>query len=556
MKIQQRKNKKVPGGTSFFCSFDYNSKIIDNIKEIGGCYYDKKTHEWEVPLNKLSILLDKISPIEEIEIYFLEEKEKEYKLPVLKDNYNPPPFDYQLEGIEYGLNHDKWLMLFSPGLGKTFVTIHLAEELKEQAGLEHCLIICGINTLKSNWEKEIKKFSNLSCCVLGKKINSKGKVTYGSISERAKQLREKIDEFFIITNIETFRSEEILDALKNSKNKIDMEVIDEIHKCKSATSLQGKNILKLPDINYKVALTGTLIMNNPLDCYVPLKWIGAENVGLTNFKSYYCEYGGPFNNIIVSFKNTDMLKYQINKFSLRKTKDILNLPPKIIVEELLDMEDRQQSFYDNIKEGVKEEANKVELNTSSLLSLVTRLRQASVCPSILTTEEISSVKIDRACDLVEEITSSGNKIVIFSAFKEPLNILNEKLKQYNPLLCTGDIPDSIISENIDKFQKEDKYKVILCTHSKMGTGVTLTAATYEIFLDSCWTSALEEQCEDRCHRIGTKDNVTIYKLICKDTIDERVADIIKIKGAISDYLVDNKVSESGLELLRKYINDL
>lgn len=560
MKIQQRVNKKIPGGTSLFISFSFNQKIIDIIKETKYYFYDKKTREWEVPLTSLSQILDNVCYIEDIEIELLEEKlEFEEKKLELSDKYITPPFEHQLDGIKYGLNHDKWLLLDEPGLGKTLQVIYLAEELKAQEGIEHCLIICGINTLKSNWEKEIKKHSNLDCIILGKKINSKGNVVYSSVADRCLQLKNKIDQFFIIVNIESLRSSDFIEAFKTSENKIDMIVFDELHKSKDVSSLQGHNLLKLPNVKYKIGLTGTLIMNNPLDSYLPLKWIDKEHCGLTNFKNYYCEFGGQFHNIITSFKNTQLLKQQIADCSLRRMKDLLNLPPKIVVEELLDMSDEQSKFYTDIKNGVKESVDKVTLNTASLLSLVTRLRQATVCPAMLTTESISSVKLERACELAEEIVENGNKVVIFSAFKEPLNQLYDSLKiikGYNPLLCTGDVPDDIISQNIDKFQNQDKYKVILCTHSKMGTGVTLTAATYEIFLDQCWTAALEQQCEDRCYRVGTKGTVTIYKLICNGTIDERVADIVKTKEALSDYLIDDKLTENSLEKLKKYIEEL
>ena len=559
MRIQQRRNKKIPGGTSLFLSFDFNQKIIDIIKETKYYFYDKKTREWEVPLTSLSQLLDNICYIENIELDLLPDKVDDNREIMLLDRYKTPPFDHQLEGIRYGLNTPHWLLLDQPGLGKTLQIIYLAEELKAQDNIEHCLIICGINTLKSNWEKEIKKHSNLDCVILGKKINSKGNVTYGSVTDRCIQLKNKIDQFFIIVNIETLRSSDFIEAFRTSENKIDMIVFDELHKSKDINSLQGHNLLKLPNAKYKIGLTGTLIMNNPLDSYLPLRWIDQENCSLTNFKNYYCEFGGQFHNIITSFKNTQLLKDQIASCSLRRTKDLLNLPPKIIVDEYLDLPEDQLRFYEGIKAGVKDSVDKVKLTTTSLLAMVTRLRQATVCPSILTTESISSVKLERATELIDEIVENGEKVIVFSAFKEPLNQLYDLLKPirgYNPLLCTGDIPDEIISQNIDKFQTEDGYKVILCTHSKMGTGVTLTAATYEIFLDQCWTAALEEQCEDRAHRLGTKGTLTVYKLICNNTIDERVNDIIKTKEALSDYLIDDKVSSDSLEKLRKFIEEM
>jgi hypothetical protein len=91
-----------------------------------------------------------------------------------------------------------------------------------------------------------------------------------------------------------------------------------VHNCKDSQTLQGKNLLKLKDYHYKVAMTGTLIMNNPLDSFVPLKWLGIEHATLTNFKQQYCEFGGFGGHQVVGFKNMDILKEEIESNSLRR----------------------------------------------------------------------------------------------------------------------------------------------------------------------------------------------------------------------------------------------
>lgn len=329
-----------------------------------------------------------------------------------------------------------------------------------------------------------------------------------------------------------------------------------VHNCKSPTSQQGKHFLKFNNAKYKIGLTGTVLVNSPLDAYVPLKWLGMDNSTYTNFKYYYCNFGGPFNNQLINYKNIDNLKEQLSECSLRRTKDILDIPPKNIINEFLDLEGSQASFYENIINGVLEEVDKVDIDNSSILSMMVRLRQAIACPSALTSESINSVKIDRAVDLVEQIVSNNEKVVIFSVFKETLNILNEKLKQYNPLLCTGDVKDTMISENIDKFQSDPNYKVILCTTAKMGTGVTLNAATNAIFIDTPYTAAQCIQCEDRIHRVTNKYPVFIYYLWVNDTVDMRVKEIVEDKSMLSDYIVDDKINNNLIEKLRSIIQDL
>lgn len=349
------------------------------------------------------------------------------------------------------------------GLGKTAQIIGIARELKALGKIKHCLIICGINTLKSNWKKEIEKHSNESAIILGERQLKNGNTTIGGIQERLTQLKSNIDEFFIITNIETLRNDDIVKQINNGINSFDMIVVDEIHKCKNPSSEQGKGLLKLNNATYKIGATGTLLLNNPLDAFVPLKFINAERSTYTNFKNFYCVMGGQFNNMLLGFKNVELLKEQIQDNSLRRTKDVLSLPPKNIIDEYVDMNDTQQRFYTNITNGVKDEVDKVNLTTSSLLAMITRLRQATVCPSILTSENIQSSKLDRCAELVEEIVTNNEKVVIMSTFKDSVSELAKMLKSYHPLVCTGDMKDEEISKNIDKFQNEDYNKVILCT---------------------------------------------------------------------------------------------
>ena len=188
--------------------------------------------------------------------------------------------------------------------------------------------------------------------------------------------------------------------------------------------------------------------------------------------------------------------------------------------------------------------------------MVTRLRQATTCPSVLTTENIPSTKIQRAVDLTKEIVESGSKVVIFSVYKETVYKLMEELKEYNPLIGTGDISDEEISKNIDEFQNKEDNKVFIGTFSKCGTGITLTKANYMICVDSCWTSAQNLQAEDRIHRIGSKQPVFIYYLVANNTIDTHVYEIVQDKSIMSSYVVDNQIPQGAYEKLKKIIEEL
>lgn len=557
IKIQERTTAKVPGITSLFVSFDFNMQIVEELKLLQGSFYNPDTKEWEIPLTALTEFVDRTCKLDEIIIEPLPMYRSEPVVHLLSE-YKTTPFDYQQEGIQFGLNHDDFLLLDAPGLGKTLQLTYLAQELKEREGLEHCLIICGINTLKTNWKAEIEKHSNLSCRILGQRINRKGKLVVEGVQERLQQLKNPIEEFFVITNIETLRDDKIVAAiLKNKHNKFDMIVVDEVHKCKNPNSQQGKHLLKLNKAKHKIGATGTLLLNNPLDSYVPLKWIGAERSTYSNFRYYYCNYGGPFGNMLLGFKNVHILQDQIKRYSLRRTKDILNLPPKTIIPEYVDMSDSQIIFYNNVKEGVAQEVNqmKVKLSTANMLALVARLRQATACPSILTTDNIESSKIERAVDLAEQIVDSGDKVVIFSTFKETVYELQRQLKHLGLVVATGDQSDDEIEYAKNALQTDPNTKVFVGTWQKCGTGITLTAASYLIFLDTPWTSAEFTQASDRIYRIGTNDSVFIYNLIARDTIDERVWELVNDKEAIADYIVDEKITPQGIESLRKYIEE-
>lgn len=555
---EQRPPYKLPGESSFFIQFDYKKEYVDTMHNLPSAVYHKKLKCWEIPTTSLSRAIDLFSNYDDLDLKFCENKEEKKDIEYPLQEYKTIPYKYQREGIEYGLNHDKWLLLDAPGLGKTLQMIYLAQELKERENIEHCLIICGINTLKFNWKNEIEKHSDLSCKILGERTTKTGKYKIGSVSDRVEDLKNPIEEFFVITNIETLRDKNIITELTKGKvNKFDMIVADELHKMKSPNSQQGKNFLKLK-AKYKIGLTGTLLMNNPLDAYIPLRWIEEDNSTYSNFKYYFCRFTGPFNNILIGFQHMDILKEELSKCSLRRNKDLLDLPEKNIINEYVEMEPKQEKFYADITNGIKDEVDKVELNTSTLLSMITRLRQATADPSILSTEDIPSAKIDRTVDLTKEILESdeNEKVVIFSNFKHPLECIAEELKMYNPLICTGDFNDSDIAHKVDQFQNDDTHRIICATISKMGTGITLTRASYEIFMDSAWTAATNKQAEDRIHRIGSNKPVFIYYLWTKDTIDERVKEIVEDKEAISDFVVDNKINNKIMSSLKKYIIDL
>lgn len=546
-------SQKLSYKQSLFIKGDYNPTILNVIHSFQTRYYHRNSKLWECKIDYFPIILDKLK-FEDIQICGEVPKKFERYLKML-DIYDEQdadylsrtkPFEHQIESFNYALTHNKFLLGDEQGLGKTKQALDIAVARKHK--MRHCLIVCGVNNLKWNWYKEVEIHTNEKAHILGSRINRKGKTVIGSSAERLADLKQIHDEYFLITNIETLRDKSIQSQIKKmcSDGIIGMTIIDEIHKCKNSQSKQGKAIHCCCSY-YRLALTGTPLMNNPVDLYNVLKWLEVENHSLTYFKNLYCEMGGFGGYEIIGYKNLDQLENSLNKNMLRRRKEeVLDLPPKIYTDELLDLDSSQDKLYRDVTNQIIEDIDRIMLLPNPLTELI-RLRQVTSNPNILSSKNITNVKYDRILDILESTT---DKVIIFSNWTKVINPLYIKLSSlgYNPALVTGESKDPILEMN--KFQSDNTCKVILGTTPALGTGYTLTAANTVIFIDEPWSKAIKDQAEDRCHRIGTKGTVNIITLICKDTIDERIHQIIKDKGELSDRIVDGKaVQPSDIKFL-------
>lgn len=546
-------SQKLKYKQSLYIKGDYNPTILDVIHSFQTRYYHRNSKLWECKIDYFPIILDKLK-FEDIQICGEVPKKFEKYLKML-DIYDEQdadylsrtkPFEHQMDSFKYALTHNKFLLGDEQGLGKTKQALDIAVARKHK--MRHCLIVCGVNNLKWNWYKEVEIHTNEKAHILGSRVNRKGKTVIGSSAERLADLKQIHDEYFLITNIETLRDKSIQSQIKKmcSDGIIGMTIIDEIHKCKNSQSKQGKAIHCCCSY-YRLALTGTPLMNNPVDLYNVLKWLEVENHSLTYFKNLYCEMGGFGGYEIIGYKNLDQLENSLNKNMLRRRKEeVLDLPPKIYTDELLDLDSSQDKLYRDVTNQIIEDVDRIMLLPNPLTELI-RLRQVTSNPNILTSKNITNVKYDRILDILESTT---DKVIIFSNWTKVINPLYIKLSSlgYNPALVTGESKDPILEMN--KFQSDNTCKVILGTTPALGTGYTLTAANTVIFIDEPWSKAIKDQAEDRCHRIGTKGTVNIITLICKDTIDERIHQIIKDKGELSDRIVDGKaVQPSDIKFL-------
>ena len=558
----RKSNKLKDSEYSAFIKFDYNSKIVDAIRELPFRYYNPSETEWEVPTNKVEYLINKLKEFD-IKIFgkitIFEDKNTNIGLPEGFE-FKTKPFSHQLEGVEYGLKYDRWFLGDEQGLGKTKQVIDIAVARKVMYGYRFCLIVCGVNTLKWNWVNEIHTHSKEDAYILGQRRKGT-KIRIGSTKDKLEDLKLMYDikephPYSIITNVESFRDKNIADTISDlcKKGIIGMCAADEMHKMKNPTAQQTKGFLKcLPYC--RIGMTGTPLMNSPMDLYVILKWLGYESHAFYSFKQHYCVMGGYGGYEIVGYKNLDQLTAQVREIMLRRLKsEVLDLPEKIYVDDIVEMDGKQAVMYKEVEAGLKADYINGDIDLTNPLSALIRLRQTTGYPGILSETITESAKLDRMEEIVENCISNDEKVIIFSNWTQMTSVIFDKVAKYGCGVITGETADSNRQAIVNKFQSDDTLKVIVGTIGAMGTGLTLTAATTVIFVDEPWNKALFDQAVDRAHRIGQKNNITIYSIMCKDTIDERIHNLIYKKGAMSDAIIDGKVVGNKNEVFDYLLN--
>ena len=240
---------------------------------------------------------------------------------------------------------------------------------------------------------------------------------------------------------------------------------------------------------------------------------------------------------ITGYRNLKELKNLVNENMLRRTKEeVLDLPEKVRTIEYVDMSSEQAKIYKEVKTKLIQDIDKVMLSPNPLAETI-RLRQATGNPEILTTKQVKSAKYERALEIIEECIANGESVIVFSNWEKVITpLFKQILSKYPASLVTGETEDKF--GVIQAFTEYAGPSIICGTIGALGTGFTLTKATTVIFLDSPWTKGDKDQAEDRAHRIGAKSTVTIITLVCKNTMDEIIEQIIADKGELADYIVD------------------
>ena len=557
---------------SAFVSFEYDSNLVSIIKSMGTRVYIPEKKTWEIPESAVPMLMSRLHDYDVLlrgEMHH-ETPESHAQLPS-GFVFTTKPYKHQMEGLIYGLEHESFLLGDDQGLGKTKEIIDLAMCRKQTDGLKHCLIICGINGNKYNWADEVKIHSKEDSWILGTRFTKRPpiKMIEGSTKDKMEDLNNIPHQFFWITNIETLRggsfkekqgkrtvmrfpiAEKIQELC--DKGIIGMIAFDEAHKAKNPDSQQGKALLSIDCKGPKIPMSGTFVLNNPLDLYLPLKWAGFETHSFYAYKQHYCKMGGFGGKEIVGYKNLDELRSMVSKVMLRRVKgDVLDLPPKVHTIEWVDAYPEQKSLYKDVRDQVRDNIDKVKVHPDPLSEML-RLRQVTGYPGILSSTVTKSAKMDRMEELVEEEVSMGGKAIIFSNWSEMTNVIRHKLKKYNPAYITGEVGSVQRMEEKDRFQNDPNCKVMIGTIGALGTGFTLTAAQLVIFVDEPWNRGIKDQAEDRAHRIGTRGTVRVVTILTRDTVDEGVYNLVQKKGKMADLLVDGKVDGKNVDDVLSYL---
>lgn len=563
----------------------FSQSYINEIKKLTYRQYKPDSYEWWIHLNELDKYIKAVGIYniafkdEHLRDYYEkigQQKQEQHLEDVstrlakvkqeVKYEWKAKPYPHQIEGFNEGVLNKTFLIADEQGLGKTITAIAIAEARYNVGLIDKCLIVCGVNSTKYNWQKEIKQFSNQKVYVLDGSNEQKkldqieawkhsdalfGIINIealrpncelkGSKGQKKTEDRKALDQFIFHPSSGCWVSKSPLMTALSPILKGNMVVVDEIHKCKNILNSRQGIALQQLDATYKLGLSGTPITNKVMDIWNIMVWLGYEHRSYYQFRNDYCVMGGYNDKEIVGYKNLDQLHQLLSHKMLRRKKDeVLDLPDKIYLEEYVNLTKEQRKQYNDTRKGVLQVLNSASglngtFKTDTVLVQLMRMRQIT---DGLFSSLTQNSKLNRVREMLEEIVESGNKAIIFTNFETTASLYREQLEEYSPAYIVGETSVKDRQKEVERFQNDDSCKIIIGTIGAMGTGLTLTAASYVFFIDKYWNPSENMQAEDRAHRIGTKSNVTIISMIAKNTIDENIEEIVKSKSVTANAVVD------------------
>ena len=425
------------------------------------------------------------------------------------------------------------------GLGKTIQALAL---ILDQAKHGPCLVLAPTSVCH-NWVAEIQHFAPTLNCVSF------------SNSDRKKTL-DKLKSFdLLITSYGLLQQEEEILTAKQWQ----VIVLDEAQAIKNMSTKRSKAAMNLRG-RFKLITTGTPLENNLGELWNLFQFINPGILG--SISSFNRHFAVP----IERDKKRDVqkrLKKIIGPFILRRLKSQVldDLPPRTEINYQVDLSPEETTFYESLRREALENLETNERNQNHhmlILAGIMRLRQACCNPGIIAPElAIKSSKLAIFEKLIDELLLNRHKVLVFSQFVSHLTILRNFLdkKEINYKYLDGSTPPKERKKRVESFQAGEG-DIFLISLKAGGLGLNLTAANYVIHMDPWWNPAVEDQASDRIHRIGQKRPVTIYRLITKGTIEEKIVALHREKRELADNLlkgsdISHKISTTELLALLK-----
>ena len=512
-------------------------------------YNELQKGELELPISR-SMYLDKIlekldTNISKSDEYVklvnqISNKKIEDKMKIPK-NLNADLRNYQIIGFKWLKTLDNYkfggILADDMGLGKTLQLLAVIQSyLEKEEKIKPSMVVCP-SSLSLNWKNEINKFTP----------NIKTLVIHGNAEERKKQI-EGIERYnLIITSYDLLKRD--IEEYKKKNYSFKYIIADEAQYIKNNTTQNAKAIKEIKS-EIRFALTGTPIENSLSELWSIFDFIMPGY--LYSYRKFKELYEMPIikENDETSIKKLKML---IEPFILRRTKKevLTELPDKTISILNNEMQDEQlkiyMSYLSNAKKEVREEIkeNGFEKSQIKILALLMRLRQICCHPSLfISNYKGESSKLNQCIELLKDAIASEHKILLFSGYSSMLEIIEKELKkeniEYFKLTGSTKVGDRI--KLVDEFNNNENVKVFLISLKAGGTGLNLIGADVVIHYDPWWNLSAENQATDRTYRIGQKKNVQVYKLITKDSIEERIYELQEKKSNLAKAMLSTKAT--------------
>lgn len=521
-------------GDNFELSFKYKPSIVDRVRQIPGRRFDGAKKVWIVPTRSrvdLERMIYQIRQFENINwVNGTEKKEEDiaYDIPELPDltvphNLKIQPYPYQLKGIARGLELKRFMNCDEPGLGKTLqsiATINLADSFP-------CLVICP-SSLKINWQREWEKFTDKKAMILTDKVRDTWTFFFQTGMHQVFIVNyESLKKYFVqrIKKAEGWTLRDV--EFRNSINLFKSVIIDESHRCKSASTQQAKFCKGIcTGKEWVIELTGTPVVNRPKDLVPQLAILDRMNDfgGYKTFVDRYCSGQREASNL----KELNFNLWQYCMFRREKSLVLTDLPDKIRQVNSCEITNRKE-YMDAERDLIMY----LQKYKNADDDKIAKAMRGEVMVRINILRQISARgKVRDVIEFVKDFRENGKKMILFCSLHEVV----DQLKRYFPtaVSVTGRDSQDEKQRAVDAFQNNPKADIIICSIKAAGVGLTLTASSNVAFVEFPWTYADCCQCEDRAHRIGQKDSVTCYYFLGRRTIDEKVYRIIQEKKNIAN----------------------